>query len=182
MNAPTSVDQGADIPIEVLVESTVAQAGRITLRQDDEIVGTSDVDLLAGSNRITFAVPSADTGLSTFTATVDTANDNRAENDTARTTVDVDGPAEVLIVEGIADGGAALAAALRSTGLEVDVIRAAAVPDLETLIRYDSTVLVNVSADQLSNTQMEDLSTATRQLARGLVTVGGPQSLSLIHI
>lgn len=179
LNAPSQVDEGAEIPIEVVVESTAAQPALVTLRRDGTPVASAEIDLEVGTNAVSFSVPPTETGLATFTATVDTANDNRAENNTARTTVDVAGPAEVLIAEGTNGVGDALADALRSSGIDVDVVGATNIPDLETLIGYDSTVLVDVPVDQLTSTQINSLATATRQLGRGLVTVGGPQSYGL---
>lgn len=179
VNAPTQVDRGAQVPVEVIVESTVAQPGLVTLRRDGETVATADVALTVGTNRVNFSVDPTSTGLATFTATVDTPNDVRAENDTARTTVDVAGPAEVLVAEGTAGAGGPLASALESSGLQVEVIPAARIPELERLVAFDSTVLVDVSVNQLTDTQIDDLATATRQLGRGLVTVGGPQSYGM---
>ena len=179
INAPSKIDEGAQVPIEVIVESTSAQPGRVTLRRDGELVATANVVLTVGTNRVNFSVEPTQTGLSTFTATIDTTDDVRAENDTARTTVDVDGPAEVLVVEGTPGSGAALASALQSSGLGVEVISAAQLPDIERLIAFDSTVLVDVSVAQLTDRQIDDLGTATRQLGRGLVTVGGPQSYGM---
>ena len=176
INAPAEVDEGAQIPVAVIVESTTEQPGRVTLRRDGEVIASQDVLLTEGSNELNFAVDPVDTGLASLTATVDTPDDFRAENNTARTTVDVDGPAEVLVVEGTPNAGDLLAMALESSGLVVDVISAQAVPALDELIGYDSTILVDVSANQLTDTQMESLATATRQLGRGLVTIGGPQS------
>lgn len=179
INAPSQVDEGAQLPIEVVVESTIAQPGRVTLRRDGEPVATADVALTVGTNRVNFSIDPTDTGLATFTATIDTPGDVRAENDTARTTVDVAGPAEVLIAEGTPASGQALASALRSSGVEVEVISASQLPQLEQLIAYDSTILVDVSVNQLTDQQIDDLATATRQLGRGLVTVGGPQSYGM---
>lgn len=176
VNAPSIVDEGAQIPVEVIVESSAEQPGRVTLRRDGEVIASQDVLLDAGTNELTFSVDSSETGLVNFTATVDTPDDFRAENNTARTTVDVDGPAEVLVVEGTPNAGDLLATALESSGLVVDVVPATSLPALDELIGYDSTVLVDVSANQLTDTQMGALVTATRQLGRGLVTIGGPQS------
>ena len=179
INAPSQVDEGARVPLEVVIESTTEQPGLVTLRRDGEPVASQDVLLQPGSNRVTFTVDPTDTGLATFTATIDTPDDVRAENDTARTTVDVAGPAEVLLVEGIGGNGDALARALRSSGLDVDVVAARALPALEQLIAYDSTVLIDVSVEQLTDQQIDDVATATRQLGRGLVTIGGPQSYGM---
>jgi len=170
---------GAQVPIEVIVESTAQQPALVTLRRNGEPVGTLDVLLEVGTNRFTFTDDPGDTGVISYSATVDTAGDSRPQNDTARTTVDIDGPAQVLLVEGTAEAGDALDIALRSTGLEVDVISAEALPSLDHLIAYDSIVLADVSLDQLSDDQIQSVVTATRQLGRGLLTIGGPQSYGM---
>ncbi len=179
IDTPGSVDEGARIPIEVTVESTLQQPALVTLRRDGEPVATIDVLLEPGLNTVTFTDEPDRTGVVDYSATVDTAGDTRAQNDTARTIVDVDGPAQVLLIEGTANAGDSLATALESSGLQVDVIDATAVPGLDDLIAYDSIVLADVSIDQLSNDQVQSLVTATRQLGRGLVTVGGPQSYGM---
>ena len=177
--APSQIDEGAQVPIEVIVESTAQQPALVTLRRNGEPVGTLDVLLEVGTNRFTFTDDPGDTGVISYSATVDTAGDSRPQNDTARTTVDIDGPAQVLLVEGTAEAGDALDIALRSTGLEVDVISAEALPSLDQLIAYDSIVLADVSLDQLSDDQIQSVVTATRQLGRGLLTIGGPQSYGM---
>ena len=188
INAPSQVDEAAQVPIEVVVESTVASAATVTLRRDGEPVAATELDLEIGSNRVSFVDVPNSSALVSYTATIDMVGDERPQNDTARTTVDVDGRARVLVVEGTSEAGDVLAAALESAGIDVDLIEPGAVPSVDRLIGYDSVVLADVAMSQLSNDQVDGLVTATRQLGRGLVTIGGPQSygmgqyLSLIHI
>ena len=70
-----------------------------------------------------------------------------------------------------------LADALRSAGLEVDVRDTqTAVIDLPTLRGYESVVLANVPAADLSVTQMRAITSYVQNLGGGLVVVGGEQS------
>jgi uncharacterized membrane protein len=179
LSAPSQVDEGAQVPIEITIESTAEQPALVTLRRNGEPIGSIDTLLQVGTNRVTFTDDPGDTGVVSYSATVDTAGDARPQNDTARTTVDIDGPAQVLLVEGTSEAGDALDLALRSSGLEVDVIDAAAVPALDQLIAYDSVILADVSLGQLSDDQIQSIATATQQLGRGLVTIGGPQSYGM---
>jgi len=179
INTPTSVDEGAQVPIEVLIESTDEQPAIVTLRRDGEPVATADVLLTPGNNRVTFSDDPGSTGLWGYSVSVTTQGDVQPQNDTARTTVDIDGPAGVLLVEGTSEAGDALAEALRSAGLEVDIVDPTAVPALDRLVGYDATVLVDVSIEQLSTEQIAAISTTTRQLGRGLITIGGPQSYGM---
>lgn len=179
LNAPSTVDEGALIPIEGIIESTVQQSALVTLLRDGEPIGATDVVLQPGNNRVSFADTPSETGLAEYSITVDTLDDGRPQNNVSRTTVDVDGPAEVLIVEGSSDAGDSLAAALESNGILVDIISAPQLPALNRLVGYDSIVLADVPIDQLAVDQVESLTTATRQLGRGLLTIGGPQTYGM---
>lgn len=179
ITAPAQVDEGATVPITVSVESTTAQPAVLTLMRDGEVVATRDVLLESGRNRFTFSDEPPDGGLAVYSVTVDTAGDDRPQNDSGRTTVDIAGPAQVLVVEGTDTAGDELIDALRSGGLLVDVVDAEDLPALDQLIGYESTVLVDVSMAQLSDDQVQAITTATRELGRGLVTIGGPQSYGM---
>ena len=63
INAPAQVDEGSQIPVAVIVESTTEQPGRVTLRRDGEVIASQDVLLTEGSNELNFAVDPVDTCL-----------------------------------------------------------------------------------------------------------------------
>ncbi|NOX30291.1 MAG: VWA domain-containing protein, partial [Actinobacteria bacterium] len=118
-------------------------------------------------------------GLAAYDVVVDVALDARPQNDVGRVTVDVAGPAGVLLVEGAPGVGETLEAGLGAGGLVVETIGVAEVPSLDRLAGFDSVVLVDVDADDLSEEQMVALASATRDLGVGLVTVGGTQSYGM---
>lgn len=179
LNAPTQIDEAAQVPIDVVIESTIASTATVTLRRDGEAVATTQVDLAIGANTVSFVDTPESSKLVSYTATVDMVGDDRPQNDTARTTVDVDGRAQVLIVEGTSEAGDVLASALGSAGIDTELLEPGALPAVDRLIGYDSIVLADVALSQLSNDQIDALVTVTRQLGRGLVTIGGPQSYGM---
>ena len=179
ITAPARVDEGATVPVSVSIDSTIAQPAMLTLRRNGEAIATRDVLLDAGRNQFGFTDEPTASGLVVYSVTVDTAGDDRPQNDSGRTTVDVAGPAQVLVVEGTETAGDNLVDALRSGGLVVDVIDAEDLPAVDQLIGYESTVLADVSMAQLSDDQVRAITTATRELGRGLVTIGGPQSYGM---
>ena len=63
--------------------------------------------------------------------------------------------------------------------MTVDVVDGTALPPVDALTGYSSIVLVDVDAAALSPDQVAALSLATRDLGRGLVTIGGTQSYAL---
>lgn len=179
VDTPTIVDEGTDVPIDVTIESTTEQPALVTLRRDGEPVATVETLLRVGNNRVSFTDAPGDTGLAVYTVTVDTEGDARPQNNTGRTTVEIDGVPRVLLIEGTEAAGDALAVALESTGVVVDIVEPEETPSLERLVGYDATILANVSIDQLSADQVDSIVTATRELGRGLLTIGGPQAYGM---
>ncbi|MEL6983967.1 MAG: glutamine amidotransferase, partial [Actinomycetota bacterium] len=122
-------------------------------------------------------------GLVSYDVSVAVAIDDQPRNDVGRVAVEVEGTDRVLVVAGAADTEVdpadTLIQALEAASIEVDRVSPAAVPALDRLAGYQSVVLVDVDAAALSERQMLDLVANTRDLGRGLVTVGGPQSYGM---
>ncbi len=179
VRAPAQVDDGEAVVIEATLYSTVEQPALVTLRRNGEVVGTTEVQLSEGNTAVTLRDTPPSGGLVAYDVSVSAALDDEVRNDVGRTTVTVEGPARVLVVEGATDAARALAAALESSSIIVDQVEPGAIPGLERLAGYQSIVLVDVTAADLTDQQMLDLAAVTRDLGRGLVTVGGPQSYGM---
>lgn len=179
VRAPSTVDEGEAVTVEATLFSTVAQSGLVTLRRNGEVVGSTEVNLNEGSTTITLRDTPPVGGLVAYDVSVSVALDDQTKNDVGRTAVQVQGPARVLVVTG-ADGTAdALIAALESSSILVDQVTPGRIPELAQLSGYQSVILADVTADDLTEQQMLDLAANTRDLGRGLVTVGGPQSYGM---
>ncbi|MEM7273965.1 MAG: VWA domain-containing protein [Actinomycetota bacterium] len=183
VRAPSSVDEGETVTIEASVFSTVAQPGLVTLRRNGEVVGTTEVALAEGSTTVTLRDTPPVGGLVSYDVSVSVALDDQSRNDVGRASVQVQGPARVLVVAGGGGDGPdpaeALVAALESSSIIVDRVTPGGLPELERLAGYQSVVLVDVPADDLTERQMLDLAANTRDLGRGLVTIGGPKSYGM---
>ncbi|HEX2119181.1 MAG TPA: VWA domain-containing protein, partial [Acidimicrobiales bacterium] len=180
VDTPTLVRQGESYTVRATLEATRAQTVRITWQRNGEIVDERAVDVPAGRTVVELAQTAPGTGgLATYRVQVDSAANSVDENDTGFAAAQIEGPARVLQVEGMPGEGTALAAALRAGGVPVDVVAPADLPGLDRLGTYSSTVLVDVDARSLAAEQVETLAAATRDLGRGLVTVGGDRSYAL---
>jgi Mg-chelatase subunit ChlD len=179
IDSPGSAHRGESFTLRALIASTKAGPARLTLQKDGVPVEERVVDLAVGETVVEFNQVAGDPGLSRYRVEVSAAGDTVGANDAGYAAVAVEGPAKVLIAEGTAGEGAALAAALRAGGLTVDVKKAAELPALDRLGTYSATVLVDVDAHSLSAEQIRDLSAATRDLGRGLVVLGGDHSYAL---
>ncbi|MDE0268672.1 MAG: VWA domain-containing protein [Acidimicrobiaceae bacterium] len=176
VRVPSRVAEGDEAFIVVKLESTFEGSVDVTLFADDELLSSRHVDVVQGTQTVTFTDTATQIGLRRYQVRIASANDGIVQNNTAFAAVDVEGPPRVLVVEGKQDEGTRLAAALEAGGLNVHIIPVQLFPQLEDLLTYSSIVLANVDKNQMSNHQIRSLSGAVRDGGRGLVTIGGDQS------
>ena len=180
---------GIDMPNRVNAEevfqatvealSTIAGRAVVELHDDDGLIERREVDLEPGSNFVTFPVEAGAAGLQHLTARVALGGDSVAENDETINAVEIEGPASVLIVEGIDADGSTLVEVLEARGLVTETISIESLPGLQELAVHRSLVLVDVSVRDLSDQKMATVGAFVRQLGRGLVVVGGTHSYGL---
>ncbi len=179
IDSPGRARQGESITVTATVTGDRAGPALVTLLDGSEVVQEQAVDLVAGSNTVSFSVVADAPGLARYQVRVTTASDSVAENDVGYAAVQVEGPPRVLVLEGRPGSGATLVAALTAGAMTVDVVESTAIPPVEELTGYSSIVMVDVDAAALTPDQVAALSLATRDLGRGLVTLGGTQSYAL---
>ncbi|MDQ4090957.1 MAG: VWA domain-containing protein, partial [Actinomycetota bacterium] len=180
VDAPALVRQGESFAVRATIDATRAQTVRLTWQRNGETVEDRTVDVPAGRTVVELPQTAPATGgLASYKLEIDSAANSVAENDIGFAAVQIEGPARVLMVEGMPGEGAVLAAALRAGGLPVDIVLPADIPGIDRLATYASTILVDVDARSLAAEQVQALAAATRDLGRGLVTVGGDRSYAL---
>jgi uncharacterized membrane protein len=174
VTVPATARVGDSVPVEVVVRSTTAGPGVVTVEAGGETY-EFDIDLVPGDNVIELDVPAADPGGLRVTAAVSTEFDRVPENDRAEGIVRVLGAPRIAVVEGRDGEGTDLAAALEAGGMSVDV--RPDIPTADDLIVYDGVVLVNVPGPP--SDVGTDLAAFVEDLGRGLVAVGGDRSFGL---
>ena len=177
VDLPSQLREGQTATAVVHLQSTGEASGTLTLIMDNQQVESRDVTLPAGSSTQTFQLPNAALGLHTVRAELNAQPDTYTENNVGEANVRVLGRPLVLVLEGKDGEGANVAAALQAAGMDVERRQAAGAPtDTQTLGRYDSTVVVDASADRFPASSMAALASSVHDLGKGLVTVGGPTS------
>jgi Mg-chelatase subunit ChlD len=177
VEAPARVREGARFPVHASLESTGANGGRLQLFVDDKLQQEQPVTLAAGRTEVALGDLTLPPGYHSLHVVLDPERDRLVQNNEGWAFVDVAGPPSVLVVEGEPGSGRNVAAALRATGMKVDVKAPAAFPPSPSELQaYAATVLVDVSAGDLSASALDRLRTAVRDFGRGLVAVGGPSS------
>ncbi|HUG47954.1 MAG TPA: VWA domain-containing protein [Candidatus Limnocylindria bacterium] len=177
LSSPTTARVGELIEIEVTITSTVAQPAGVRLFGDGAQIGFEEVELEAGTNRVRFTTRASEAGFHTFRAVVEAEHDTFAQNNRGDSHTIVKGEPRILLVAGSAAAGANLRAALEAEQQDVTEVTPEQVPTtLDGLATYDAVVLADVPAARLGLQRMTALQIYTRDLGRGLVMVGGPQS------
>ncbi|MBI2762690.1 MAG: VWA domain-containing protein [Chloroflexi bacterium] len=177
VQAPSTARLGETIEVAATVVSSVAQSAVVQLYADGQLADTQAVDLLEGSNRLVFDVKPAEAGFHTFRVVVEAARDTFSQNNRADANTIVKGEPRILVLAGNADVAAELVSALTIEGQNVESIVPEALPsNFSGLANYDSVVMVDVPRIRMSDRQLAALQVYVRDLGRGLVMVGGPDS------
>ena len=177
VQAPSTARLGESIEVVGSIVSSVAQSAVIRLYADGQLVATQGADLKAGANRMVFEVKPAEAGFHTFRMVVEAARDTFSQNNRADANTIIKGEPRILVLAGNTDVAAELVAALRTEKQNVDSIVPEALPtDFASLASYDSVVVVDVPRIRMSDRQLAALQVYVRDLGRGLVMVGGPDS------
>ena len=177
VHSPATARVGEDIEVDVTVSSTIAQPASVRLYGDGAQIGVQQVNLVPGINHVTFTTRATEAGFHTFRAVVEAQHDTFGANNRGDSNTIVKGDPRILIIAGEAEAGANLGAALTAENQDVDVVAPEQAPtDLTGYASYDSVVLADVPASRLGTSRMVALQVYTRDLGRGLVMIGGPNS------
>ena len=177
VHSPATARVGEDIEIDVTISSTVAQPASVRLYGDGVQIGLQSVGLTTGLNHVVFTTRATEAGFHTFRAVVEAEHDTFAGNNRGDSNTIVKGDPRILLIAGNEEAAANLAAALEAENQDVTVVSPEQSPtDLTGLASYDAVVLADVPATRLGSDRMVALQVFTRDLGRGLVMVGGPNS------
>lgn len=192
VDAPPRAASESTVSVRVTLSATGDARGTLRLLDNDRPVGDQPeaaaraVTLRTGRNFEVFQVPLGSARIHRFRAVfepdADSGGDTLPENNAGEAFTITPGRGRVLIADGVGDGrpdggGTTLADTLRESGMDVDLIPPAGLPeDLLALQDYDLVVLQNVPADAVSERAQRALIAHTRDLGGGLLMTGGKSS------
>jgi len=174
-----TVRVGERYAIEATIAASEPATVLVSLLIDAEIVEERALEVDEGLTTVQFEREASEAELTRYQVRVSAAGDAIVQNDAAFGAIRVEGPPTVLVVEGTSGEGTVLANALEAGGLLVETTSPAVIPPLDELSTFSAIVLVDVDERDFTDTQVELLSQATRDLGRGLVVLGGDRSYGL---
>ncbi len=177
VTTPSTASLGESIEVVADIRSSVEQPATVRLFASGENVATERVTLEAGVTRVVFDVTPEEARLHTFRVVVEAARDTFSQNDRADSITIVKGEPRALVLAGDERVATELVEALTTQRQDVDTIVPEALPtDFGALASYDSVVLVDVPRSRLSDRQLAALQVYVRDIGKGLVMIGGPDS------
>jgi uncharacterized membrane protein len=177
VHSPATARVGEDIQIEVTVTSTVAQPATVRLFGDGAQIGVQQVQLSAGQTSVVFTTEATEAGFHTFRARVEAEHDTFVQNNFGDSHTIVQGDPRILLIAGSAEAAGNVRAALEAENQDVTEVTPEQAPtELTGFASYDAVVLADVAATRLGMERMLALQVFTRDLGRGLVMLGGPNS------
>jgi uncharacterized membrane protein len=184
IDAPQRASAGQVIPLQVVVRSNQAMRAQLTVFSGPDVVSQQTVNLVQGQNEFNLRVNATRAGFTSFRVQLAPENDIRPQNNALASSVIVGGPPRILLVAQTPNSNSnapseteALKAALKAAEIEYDEVSPRAMPtEIQSLASYQSVVLVNVPARDLSTRAMFSIQSYVRDIGGGLVTIGGPNS------
>jgi Mg-chelatase subunit ChlD len=182
LDAPAEIRQGQEFELKATVKTTKPVDATIRVFENDVLIQSLEERLRTETSE--FSIPiqakSAEQPGNSFRryrVQVIPSEDTRLQNNEASAFTIVHGPPNVLVVEGKPGYGDILSEALSKAEMQLSRTSPQAMPTtLAELANYDSIILVDVPAGDLPTGMLEILPVFVRDLGKGLLVVGGPQS------
>jgi uncharacterized membrane protein len=177
LQIPPRLKKSQSFEVKIFVQTEQAQAATVRLYRNDQYLGEQKVDLAAGKNLFTFPQTLSEPGFYSYDVRVDAPGDPLPQNNRATGFSTVVGEPRILIVSADPEQDKQLAAALKSSRLEIKLVGISQFPaTLAEMQSYDSIFISNLSAGDLGTDRQKLLESAVRDFGVGLVCVGGDQT------
>lgn len=174
MQVPPGVRRDEPTRITLRVVGQQRSRARVSVAAAGQTLATRDVWLEAGLNSIVMPVRLRTAGALNLTARVRAEGDALPDNDMLKQSVWVAPRPRVLYVESQPDAARYLNAALDNEGIEVIPASARQLPDSPAgLEPYDSVILSDLPAGEVTTEQMQALQTHVREHGGGLLFASG---------
>ncbi|PCL90873.1 VWA domain-containing protein [Paenibacillus lautus] len=180
LKVPDKLYEAESFYVEVMVRSTFKTSGELRIYEDNREIGRERVDVTPGENRYAVKGLAKNPGLHRYRAEIFMDGDEASANNAAFDFTRVEGPPNVLIVEGTPGTSGNITAALESGMIGTEVIPPELLPlEAAKYAVYDSIIFNNVSGSDVGGKQMELIEQAVRSFGIGFMMAGGEDSFGM---
>ena len=178
VDLPLTVHENEPVAIRAVVASSVPQAAVVTATLDGKVVATQKAQLSEGKTLVSLAGRLEGSGIRRVVVTVDAPNDTLLENNSAAALTRVIGKPRILYLSDAPQTiTPTLQRAMQAQSVTLDVKSPLDAPnDVAGFAGYDSVVLSNVPASEMTHAQQTALGSAVSDFGVGLGMVGGTNS------
>ena len=142
---PSKLKKGQSFEVKIFVQSDLPQTAAVRLWRNEQFLGEQKVELSAGKNLFTFPQTLSDQGFYSYDVQVDAPGDPLPQNNRATGFAAVRGDPRILIVSSEPDQDRDLAAALRSSRLDIRLVGVKDFPgSLAEMQSYDAIFISNL--------------------------------------
>ncbi|HHY77922.1 MAG TPA: VWA domain-containing protein [Clostridiales bacterium] len=178
--APQTLNLGEEFNITVNIKSNVNTSAKLILFDGNQKAAEESIELTKGENRFVFKDVADVGGFKTYRAVVEALLDTEMRNNEASSFINVLDKPTILVIEDKRGEADEIAKILDGAKMDYKRISADSVPgDLQSLARYKTVILTNVSAENLSDEFLKALEPYVRDLGGGLIAIGGDDSFAL---
>ncbi|MDG1890836.1 MAG: VWA domain-containing protein [Verrucomicrobiota bacterium] len=176
---PSLLKEGTAFEAKIFAQADKAEAATLRLFINDQLVVEQNISMEPGKNLFTVPQMLSAPGFYTYDVQLIAKGDSVAQNNRAIGFTTVRGDPRLLLVSDNIDADTHLIEALESSKLKVLAKPVSGLPEsLPELQSFDSIILSNVAAGDLSRQQMQLLQSAVRDFGVGLICIGGDQSFA----
>ena len=177
LQIPPEIRKGRIFKVRAMIENTMDQMVSINLyRNGFPVITHKEMFLKSGQQTIVFDQQVFDTGNHEFQIEV-IADDEVSENNTGYALTQILDRSRLLCVTSDPFVSQTIRTILGGGNFVVDVVKPSSFPiDFTQLQKNQGIILIDVSADELSLLQMNQIETYVRDFGHGLVVIGGNQS------
>ena len=176
VRVPEHGRQDTPFTVGVVVSSNINQHGKLTLTRDGQVIARQTVDLPAGKRLYTFTDRVGQAGSHRYDADLQPEHDTMAENNQGYGFISIRGKPRVLYVTDTPTA-MSLTSAIKAQGIDVNSTTPGDLPaNVAALASYDSIVVSDVPATELTVQQMQAIEESVREFGVGFGLVGGPNS------
>ncbi len=180
LKAPRQARAEEPFDLGIEIESNEAMNAELSIFQNGVRTATRSLELDPGLNRITAPQIVQGQAMTEFSALIQPEKDTFADNNEAFVYVQADGKPSILLISDQPERARYLSLALRQEGIELQARPGAGAPTgLGELQNFDLVILDNIPASDMTQTQMELLSSYVKDFGGGLLMLGGSQAYGL---